>query len=242
MGIYREELNILTNSPEEAAVLSDFGNILSAGGTDVTIVPEIQRVKFLKNCYNCMLGPMCALARNSMQEIFRKPADEHRPTANGVSKHELTPAQQAVKEVPYSFPKVGEYTIPWMYEILDEVKNLGQTLYPDTDGLPGIASDLPVSVIKATAEMMVKPESTERPSMLVDVEKGRPTEVEVVVGSLVKTARLRGVPMPVSHIFPAQGYAKTHAVSQRLETLYALMLLIQENTLYEYRKKNTMAV
>ena len=36
-----------------------------------------------------------------------------------------------------------------------------------------------------------------RPSMLEDVEAGRPTEVELINGSLVREARQRGVPVPL---------------------------------------------
>jgi 2-dehydropantoate 2-reductase len=36
-----------------------------------------------------------------------------------------------------------------------------------------------------------------RPSMLEDVEAGRPTEIELITGSLVREARSRGVPVPL---------------------------------------------
>lgn len=40
------------NTPNEAALLEDVGGILSAGGSTITIVPEIQRTKFTKNFWN----------------------------------------------------------------------------------------------------------------------------------------------------------------------------------------------
>jgi len=222
MGIHREEPNVLVNTPEESAILADFGNILSAGGTQVTIVPEIHRVKYLKNAHNCTLGPICALSRYSMQGIFRKPLDSNVSTLNGVGNvpeaAELTPAQEATAHVPSCFPMIAEYTVPWMYEVLEEIKELGQKLYPDTE-VPGVDSDLPLRVLIGTANIVVKPTSNERPSMLVDVEMGRPMETDVIVGSLVRAARKAGVPMP------------------RLETVYAMMLIIQEHLLYEYRRK-----
>lgn len=41
-----------TNSPEEATLLEDFGKLLEAGGTTLTVVSEIQRIKFAKNFWN----------------------------------------------------------------------------------------------------------------------------------------------------------------------------------------------
>ena len=38
------------------------------------------------------------------------------------------------------------------------------------------------------------------PSMLLDIEKGLPIEVEVVVGEVVRMAKYRNVDVPVSHI------------------------------------------
>ena len=40
------------NTPEESDLLQDFGSILEDGGTTLTIVPEIQRMKFAKNIWN----------------------------------------------------------------------------------------------------------------------------------------------------------------------------------------------
>ncbi|THH30314.1 hypothetical protein EUX98_g3892 [Antrodiella citrinella] len=218
MGIHREETNVLVNTPEEAAILSGFGDILSSGGTDVTIVPEIHRVKFQKNAFNCTYGSITSLSRYNMQGLFRKPPDEdYTPPAtnpNLVDSAHPTPAREATTPVPASFPMVAEYTIPWMYELLSEVKELGQKLFPDAG-----YDELPLTVLVSTSAIVNKPTSNERPSMLVDVELGRPTEVEVIIGSLVRASRTVGVSMP------------------RLETIYALMLIIQEHVLYEFRKK-----
>lgn len=200
MGIHREEPNVLSNTPSEAAIVSEFGNILSTGGTEVTIVPEIHRIKFTKNAWNCTLGPMCALSRFSMQDVFRKPADQDTPVVNGVPAEELTPAQKATTTIPSSFPEIAKYSMPWLYEVLEEVTQLGRKLFPDTD-VPGIVPQLPLAVLNGTAVIVIKPTSNERPSMLVDVELGRPLETDVVVGEVVRAGRRAGVPMPVGHLF-----------------------------------------
>ncbi|KAH8093866.1 6-phosphogluconate dehydrogenase [Cristinia sonorae] len=224
MGIHREQPNVLTNSPEEEVILSEFGKLLETGGTEVTIVPDIHRVKYFKNAFNCLYGPVCALSRYSMQAIFRKPLDHWQGTAPEVNTlsepGERTAAQQAVANVPASFPMVAEYTMPLMYEVLDEVKQLGNALFPDASEFD---SDFAITVLTRTAVLVVRPESPEVPSMQVDVQLGRPMEIDVVVGSLVRAAKKVGVAMP------------------RLETLYALLVIIQQHVLYEYRKKTSAA-
>ena len=49
------------NTPEELGLLQDFGSILEAGGTALTIVPEIQRMKFEKNIWNVVFASFATL-------------------------------------------------------------------------------------------------------------------------------------------------------------------------------------
>ena len=51
------------NTPEESALLHDFGSILEAGGTTLTIVPEIQRMKFAKNIWNVVFASFATLTK-----------------------------------------------------------------------------------------------------------------------------------------------------------------------------------
>ena len=51
------------NTPEESELLQDFGSILEAGGTTLTIVPEIQRMKFAKNIWNVAFGSFATLTK-----------------------------------------------------------------------------------------------------------------------------------------------------------------------------------
>jgi 2-dehydropantoate 2-reductase len=52
------------NSPDEAAILKDIGSILEAGGSTITIVPEIQRMKFAKNFWNVGFSSFATLTRS----------------------------------------------------------------------------------------------------------------------------------------------------------------------------------
>ena len=67
---------------------------------------------------------------------------------------------------------------------------------PSPDGIPSSFVDYTIS---ATAALHTVASSNHRPSMLVDAEQGRPIEVEVILGEVVREARKLGVPVPVSH-------------------------------------------
>ena len=79
-------------------------------------------------------------------------------------------------------------------------------------GIPDSPSGIPHSIIDFTMQDTlgnhVKETSTHRPSMLLDAEKGRPIEVEAIVGEVVRMARKGGVDVPVSSYAPLQLFAK----------------------------------
>ncbi|KAI0782925.1 6-phosphogluconate dehydrogenase C-terminal domain-like protein [Abortiporus biennis] len=217
MGIYRPTPNITTNTPEETAVLKEFGDMFNGGGTEISIVPEIQRVKFMKNVWNSVFGPVATLSRYTLTSVFRPPQGEA-TTATIATIENKTPSQIAVSGLPYSYPSIHDYTLPFIYDVLDEVVKLGNVRFPpDEDGKPVIDPDYARQTLENTSRVFAKPTSTERPSILVDCENGRPMEVEVLVGELVRMGRDLGVPMP------------------RMESFYALLLIIQMQLLYGSR-------
>lgn len=62
LGVYRHmDHTTEVNTPEESALLQAFGTILEAGGTTLTIVPEIQRMKFAKNIWNVVFASYATL-------------------------------------------------------------------------------------------------------------------------------------------------------------------------------------
>ena len=64
LGVYRHmDRTTEVNTPEESALLHDFGSILEAGGTTLTIVPEIQRMKFAKNIWNVAFASFATLTK-----------------------------------------------------------------------------------------------------------------------------------------------------------------------------------
>lgn len=79
--------------------------------------------------------------------------------------------------------------------------------------------------------------------MLLDAENGRPIEVEAIVGEVVRMAKTRGVAVPVS----LNGYTvylasaeliRRYQIGQRTEMLYALLLVVQNQTLRKLESRS----
>ncbi|KAF5350522.1 hypothetical protein D9756_008707 [Leucocoprinus leucothites] len=219
IGVYRNhDYKTATNSPEEAELLKDLGNILSTGGTTLTIVPEIQRVKFQKNLWNVALSSLATLTGYRLPAVWRPP-----PVGPTVLAYEpfVSPTTKHLIE---------EHTLPSLKAIIDEVVALGPLylvrfifsgkLTADTRprygfsqltrGHPSSYSDDFMALTKSQYE---NPLNTHTPSMLLDAQKGLPIEVEVIFGEVVRLAREFNAPVP------------------RVETLYGLLLVTQNQIL-----------
>lgn len=184
--------------------LVDFDSILSAGGTETTIVPDIQRVKYAKNLWNAIFGSSAALTRYSLTDIFRPPASGQIQIPS-VETNETSKAHSYEKtsELPSAAPPIAFNTLPFFYDALAELKQLGSVLFPpsDVEGEPDFEQDIAMSTLTSTAKLNSRPQSTHRASMLADIENGRPMEIEVVLGECVRMARARRVDIPVRFNF-----------------------------------------
>ncbi len=220
MGIFRRtNLTATENTPAEAALLDELAGLLRAGGSQVTVVPEIQRVKFAKNMWNAVLGASAALARESLRAFFRPPecepgyepgtATQSEPQAQADSRDPQTEteSERRTADVPRASPALGQYTIPLLYDALQELSAVGQKLFAspeNPDGpVEGIDPDVAYKTLLNTARIHARPDSKHLASMLVDVQAGRPLEVEHVVGEVVRMGRRVGVGMPVSVVCSA---------------------------------------
>lgn len=76
-----------------------------------------------------------------------------------------------------------------MYHI--QIILLGQAL-----GFPDSTTD----VFESTRAIHAKPSSMHTPSMMLDIQRGKPFEVEVILGEVVRMARSVGVDIPVSKL------------------------------------------
>jgi 2-dehydropantoate 2-reductase len=75
-----------------------------------------------------------------------------------------------------------------------ELEAVGRAMGFDENDLPPSAMD----TLERTRKLHQNPEETFRPSMLIDIENGRPMELEVVLGHVVKVAKEHQVNVPVS--------------------------------------------
>ncbi|KAH7912487.1 ketopantoate reductase PanE/ApbA-domain-containing protein [Hygrophoropsis aurantiaca] len=206
LGVYRHDDHLTTvNSEEEEVLLKDFGTMLQKGGSELIIVPEIQRVKFAKNLWNITFSSFATLTGSPLTGIFRPP-----PSAGQTYKPYLA---------PITAEQVEKYSMPAIRAILQELIAVGREMgYPDSkDGLP---SSLIESSIANTAKQHADPDQKYLPSMLLDAQKGLPIEVEVIFGEVVRMAKSKKVDIP------------------RIETLYALLTLLQNQILGGFRRAN----
>lgn len=219
--MYRPSATATLNTEAEATLLHDFSSILLAGGSETTIVHEIQRVKFAKNMWNGVFGASSALSRFSLRAFFRPPHLEPgrestepelfppSPASTAASsvtvdeESDNTPSAHATAAIPRAAPAIGKYTIPFLHDALTEVYNLGIVLFPPSPSdeaagsVPGLDPEVVERTLANTARLHARPDSVHMPSMLLDIEAGRPMEVEHIVGEVVRMGRKAGVSMPV---------------------------------------------
>jgi len=198
LGIYRPDCTITTNTSSELAILAEFYDMLEKGGSTVKIVPEIQRVKFSKNFWNILYSSITTLVGYTIPALYRPPPKDGENY------------EPYVSETTRSC--VEEYTLPNIRAVLEEVLAVALAIgFPDSE--EGIPSSTVDSTLNNTAALHVKASSAHRPSMLLDAESGKPIEVEVIVGEVVRMAKAKGVPVP------------------RVEMLYALLIVVQNQIL-----------
>ncbi|KAH9942051.1 ketopantoate reductase PanE/ApbA C terminal-domain-containing protein [Amylocystis lapponica] len=218
LGVCRPSATVTENTPEEAALLEDFARMLVAGGSEATVVPEIQRLKYAKNFWNAVLGVSAALTRHPLAAFFRAPPGAPSDPVPPPPGPERTAAEAATADLPRAAPAIGAFTLPWVYAAMREMEGLADVLF-GAGALDPVHPDVARDTLARTAKLNADPANSHRASTLVDVERGRPTEVEVMLGELVRMGREHGVDMP------------------RIETLYALMLVIQNQLLSDHHEK-----
>jgi len=215
IGIYRHGDHLTTsNTEEESGTLCGFGDMLEAGGTNVTVVPEIQRYRFAKTFWNIIFSSFPTLTNSPVMAIFRPPP----PTLGDADKGQVPSYEPYV--APITERLVREETHPVLKSILEEMVAVGRAMgWPDEEG--GLPSSLVSETIEWTASINSAPEAKNTPSMLVDYRNASPIEVEPIFGEVVRMARERNVPIP------------------RIETLYALLVVIQNQILGGFKKPLT---
>ncbi|OCB89458.1 6-phosphogluconate dehydrogenase C-terminal domain-like protein [Sanghuangporus baumii] len=171
MGLYKHgNFTNVSQTPEEIELLNDFGGMLIAGGSEVTLVPEIQRHRFRKNFWNLAFSSVATLSRYPLRAIFQQ-------------------------------PRVETTAVPIIHAIMLENLAVGRAIGLDEDAIP---SSVIEDTIKSTGNFHRKPDSKHKASMLLDCETGRPMEIEVIVGEVLRKAKELGVETPLACGIPIQ--------------------------------------
>ncbi|KAF8635597.1 hypothetical protein AX15_000240 [Amanita polypyramis BW_CC] len=200
LGMYKlDDMATSTNTAEEIATLEEVKEILSAGGSDVEIVSQIQWAKFAKNIWNIIFSSITALSGHSLTAFYRPP-----------------PTKETGLYEPYVFPvtahKIETFTLPNVRAALLETLALARALgIPDSE--EGIPSTYVDTMLNSVINAYVAANSVHKPSMMVDMEKGSPMEVEAILGEVVSLAKKYGIDIP------------------RIEMLYGLLLVKQNQIL-----------
>ncbi|KAL4263663.1 Ketopantoate Reductase-Related [Pleurotus pulmonarius] len=199
VGVYRHDDHTTTeNSADEAALLQDLGSIFQKGGSAITIVPEIQRIKFSKNFWNLSFATFATLTGYTVASLFRRP-----------------PANDEQYD-PYLYPitagLVQQHSLPAIKATMRELLSLGRAMgFPDSpDGLPSSTAE---TVFETLARLNSVPESSHVPSMLLDARRSQPMEVEVIV----RMGKKYNVDMPHIDMLYALLLVKQNQVLGRLE-------------------------
>ena len=91
-------------------------------------------------------------------------------------------------------PEAEKVAVPALRAVFEETLAVGRAMGFDEDALP---SSVVEDTINRTAAIHRRPDSKHTPSMLLDLQNGRPMEIEVIVGEVVRKAKEHNVNIPV---------------------------------------------
>ncbi|KAM6501121.1 Ketopantoate reductase PanE/ApbA domain containing protein [Amanita muscaria] len=184
IGLYRlDDMTTMKNAAEEASILNEIEDMLSAGGIKVEVVPQIRWDKFLKNVRNVALSSIATLTRYPLSAFYRPP-----------------PTQETGPYEPYVHPvtkdKIATYTLPNVKAVMLEMLALGHAIgIPDSK--EGFTTSHIEDNIMSAISLHGRAHSAHKPSMLLDMENGLPLEVEPILGEVVRLAEQYKVDIPV---------------------------------------------
>lgn len=195
IGMYRPNFAPdVTNTAEETAVLQGLAVCLKAGDSKVSILDEVQRHKFSKNI----------LWVNSNIEITANLSASSRNAVFGT-------CSALIQCSPISFVSdeaIEAHVLPQLRAMMMEIIAIGRAMGFDEEALPLNVVEHALNTTK-----IYKSGNTHRPSTLLDRENGRPMEVEVIIGELVRSAREHQVDAPVRHAHNCLQVVKTHVLN-----------------------------
>ncbi|GAA5875992.1 hypothetical protein JCM16303_006986 [Sporobolomyces ruberrimus] len=175
-----------------------FADLLRQGGGAVEVFENVQPKRYEKQLWNASLSSFCAMSRCSVSAAVAPP----------VLPYTLPVVRRTMLEVIYIARAWGYAEDVLPLKAVDDaikitIKNYQkQNGIPDTPATPSARADAFGSI--GGYGFPTGPEDQDdrsavidfKPSMLLDVEAGRPCELEPIIGSLLDRARAKGVATP----------------------------------------------
>ncbi|EIN10979.1 6-phosphogluconate dehydrogenase C-terminal domain-like protein [Punctularia strigosozonata HHB-11173 SS5] len=191
-----------------------FASLLRAGGADPDPTNDINFQRWRKVLWNACFSTLCTMSRGSMADIMSSSVEAYRTTIPAVRE-----IMREVISVAYAYGGVRPGSLDAAPDaiIADAIQQ-----YADFD------------LLRPSAGKVREAPSSFRPSMLVDLEAGRPIEVEVIVGNVLRAVARGSAGETNAELRPEAelGNATAGVVSTpRLELIYGTLKVIQSKLL-----------
>ncbi|KAH9452833.1 hypothetical protein MJO28_008254 [Puccinia striiformis f. sp. tritici] len=201
-----------------------FLELLTAGGCEAEAVEHIQPARWAKNLFNGAYSSMCTLSRSTISQFL----------VPEVLPHTIPVARETMLEMLCVARALGYQEAELPAKTIDGIINFILQHYKPKGNVPETPSTLTTPPVIQETRHSESPDDAARnkgdgsahvetakdndtsagstsfkPSMLLDVEKNRPIELEPIVGAVLERARNKAVETP------------------RLDLLYAMLKVLQ---------------
>ncbi|KAI5477060.1 protein of ketopantoate reductase family [Pseudohyphozyma bogoriensis] len=171
-----------------------FAQLLSNGGGEVEVAEDIQPKRYQKNIWNAAWSTVCTLSRSTVSAMV----------APAVLPYTLPVVRRLGLEVLYIARAWGYAEDVLPLKSIDEAIKISVNHYQirteaQTPATPGLRPDAFGSIgfnFNPAGENSPISTANFKPSMLLDIEAGRPSELEPIIGSLLDRARAKAVETP----------------------------------------------
>lgn len=174
-----------------------FASLLKDGGGEIEVLKHIQPARWAKNLWNAAFSTMCSLSRSPVSALI----------APEVLPHTLPVVRRTMLEIIYVARALGYREADLPAKAVDDTIKLTISHYQSSK------SQNNEDVFEEDEEEDEEEDTKHtkfKPSMLLDLENGRPMELEPIVGAVLDRARAKAIETP------------------RLDLLYSALKVSQE--------------
>ncbi|KAK4706144.1 hypothetical protein P7C70_g45, partial [Phenoliferia sp. Uapishka_3] len=188
-----------------------FADLLNSGGGKCTLVDDIQPKRYEKVLWNACWSALCSLSRQTVSEMV---APQSLPYTLPIVRRLGLEVIYIAREWGYAEDVLPLKAVDDMIKIT--IKNYQSKTDVSTPATPMLRGDCYGGMGFPLGPSGANPTKDFKPSMLLDIEAGRPSELEPIIGSLLDRARVKGVETP------------------RLDLIYATLKVNQAIAIHRY--------